>query len=87
VILSLRRGLRQKGRRRQISSDVQSNSVRIQAVDQADFPSRQAMAVVTLDLARFDNAAQRDAATHQGLLDTGVKQVISNLQIGSAPPP
>ena len=83
VLLSLGVGCAKKPDDAQISSDVQNKFSQDSGLSSKHITVQASSGVVTLD-GTVDNEAQRDAATRQAASVQGVKQVISNLQVGNA---
>lgn len=83
VILGVGAGCAKKPDDAQISSEIQNKFSQDSGLSGKQLTVQASDGVITLG-GSVDNEAQRDAATRQAAAVPGVKQVISNLQVGSA---
>jgi hypothetical protein len=83
VILSLGVGCASKPDDAKVSSDIQSKFSQDSGLASKQLTVQASNGVVTLS-GTVDNDAQRDAASKQAASVPGVKQVINNLQVGTA---
>jgi len=86
VVLGLCTGCARKPDDAKISSDIQNKFSQDSGLSTKQLSVQSANGVVTLS-GTVDNDAQRDAAARQAASIAGVKEVVNNLQIGSAPAP
>ncbi|HEX4783396.1 MAG TPA: BON domain-containing protein [Candidatus Sulfotelmatobacter sp.] len=83
VILSLAAACARKPDDTKISADIQNRFSQDSGLSRKQLTVQASNGVVTL-AGKVDNDAQRDAASRQAASVAGVKQVINNLQVGSA---
>ncbi|HEY3615698.1 MAG TPA: BON domain-containing protein [Candidatus Sulfotelmatobacter sp.] len=84
IFLSLASSCARKLDDAKISSDIQSKFSQDSGLSGKQLTVQASNGVVTLG-GRVDNDAQRDAASRQAASVAGVKEVVNNLQVGSAP--
>ena len=84
VILMLTVGCAKKPNDAQISNDVHNKFSQDSGLSAKQLSVQASNGVVTL-AGTVDNDAQRDAAARQAASVAGVKEVVNNLQVGSAP--
>jgi hypothetical protein len=83
VILSFGSGCAKKADDAKISSDIQTKFSQDSGLSTKQLTVQSANGVVTLG-GNVDNDAQREAASRQAASTPGVKEVVNNLQVGSA---
>ena len=86
IILNLGVGCTRKPDDAKIASDVQSKFSQDSGLSTKQLNVQSSNGVVTIG-GTVDNDAQRDAASRQAASVPGVKEVVNNLQVGSAPVP
>jgi len=86
IILNLGVGCARKPDDVKISGDIQSKFSQDSGLSSKQLNVQSANGVVTLS-GTVDNQAQRDAASRQAASVPGVKEVVNNLVVGSAPAP
>ncbi len=84
AILILGSGCAKKADDAKISSDIQTKFSQDSGLSTKQLSIQSANGVVTLS-GNVDNDAQREAASRQAASTPGVKEVVNNLQMGSAP--
>jgi hypothetical protein len=84
AILILGSGCAKKADDAKISSDIQTKFSQDSGLSTKQLSVQSANGVVTLS-GNVDNDAQREAASRQAASTPGVKEVVNNLQVGSAP--
>ena len=84
AILSFGSGCAKKADDAKISSDIQTKFSQDSGLSTKQLSVQSANGVVTLS-GNVDNDAQREAASRQAASTPGVKEVVNNLQVGSAP--
>jgi len=86
VILGLSMGCARKPDDAKISSEIQGKFSQDSGLSSKQLSVQSANGVVTL-VGTVDNAAQRDAASRQAASVEGVREVVNNLQVGTASAP
>jgi hypothetical protein len=86
ILLGLGSGCSRKPNDAEISADIQSKFSQDSGLSSKQLTMQSSNGVVTLS-GTVDNDAQRDAAARQAASVAGVKEVVNNLQVASAPPP
>src|SRR6202030_274151 len=84
IFLSLASSCARKPDDAKISNDIQSKFSQDSGLSGKQLTVQASNGVVTLG-GTVDNDAQRDAASRQAASVAGVKEVVNNLQVGSAP--
>jgi hypothetical protein len=84
IILGLTVGCAKKADDAKISSDIQTKFSQDSGLSTKQLSVQSANGVVTLS-GNVDNDAQREAASRQAASTPGVKEVVNNLLVGSAP--
>ena len=84
IILGLAVGCAKKADDAKISSDIQTKFSQDSGLSTKQLSVQSANGVVTLS-GNVDNDAQREAASRQAASTPGVKEVVNNLRVGSAP--
>jgi len=84
ILLSAAVGCARKADDTKISADIQSRYSQDSGLSTKQISVRSVNGVVTIS-GTVDNTAQRDAASRQASAEPGVKLVVNNLMIGSAP--
>jgi hypothetical protein len=85
IVLGLGVGCAKKPDDAKISSAIQARFAQDSGLSTKQLSVQSANGVVTIS-GTVDNAAQRDAASRQAASEPGVKEVVNNLVVGSAPP-